>query len=235
MIMEFPQARLLVFVKAPVPGQVKTRLTGMLGKRGAARLYMALLRHTLSLTTAANLCPIQLWCTPDTRHAFFTACRRDYGIELRAQRGKDLGWRMAHAFSKTLATSPYALLIGGDCASLEVAELRLALAALDSGRDAVLVPAEDGGYVLIGLHRSGPALFKGIRWGGKRVLAMTRRRLRRTGLNWLELPLGWDVDRPADVRRWKRLLDHSPLSHRGEGGSDAACQAVSPSPNDSVV
>jgi hypothetical protein len=142
---------------------------------------------------------------------------------------------MAHAFSKTLATSPYALLIGGDCASLEVAELRLALAALDSGRDAVLVPAEDGGYVLIGLQRSGPALFKGIRWGGKRVLAMTRRRLRRTGLNWLELPLGWDVDRPADVRRWKRLLDHSPSPTAGEGGSDAACQAVSPSPNDSVV
>ena len=202
--MDFPQARLLVFAKAPVPGKVKTRLISKLGARGAASLYKALLQRTLRMATAAHVCPVQLWCVPHPRQAFFIACRRDYRVELHRQRGADLGQRMHHALNATLQNSPYALLIGGDCPALGSAELRFALAALSSGRDAVLGPAEDGGYLLIGLRRPGPDLFSGIAWGGAKVLAATRQRLRRAGLDWVELPLGWDVDRPADVHRLKR-------------------------------
>lgn len=217
--MEFPEARLLVFAKAPVPGRVKTRLAGRLGKRGAADLYRRLLGHTLALATGVRLCPVELHCAPDTRHGFFRACRRDYGVGLRIQARGDLGRRMERALARCLRRSPFAVLIGGDCVSLGVRDLASALAALAAGYDAVLGPAEDGGYVLIGLRRPCPALFQGIAWGGPQVLAATRRRLQRTGLRWLELPVGWDLDRPADLRRWGR-------GHQSKNAS---------SPKDSVV
>ncbi|MEZ5584857.1 MAG: TIGR04282 family arsenosugar biosynthesis glycosyltransferase, partial [Candidatus Competibacteraceae bacterium] len=158
--MEFPEARLLIFAKAPVPGQVKTRLAQRFGLAGAAHLYQHLLRWTLSRVAQANLCPVELWCSPDMRHGFFHACRRDYGVTLRVQQGADLGQRMNHALHTTLQNTSYAVLIGSDCASLGIDELRFALNALQVGRDAVLGPAEDGGYVLIGLRQSQPMLFR---------------------------------------------------------------------------
>ncbi|MFO1430483.1 MAG: TIGR04282 family arsenosugar biosynthesis glycosyltransferase [Candidatus Competibacteraceae bacterium] len=202
--MRFPQARLLIFAKAPIPGRVKTRLTGKLGAVGAAKLYRRLLRRTLHLAGGASLCPVQLWCAPDTRHGFFQRCRRDYGIGLHRQQGADLGQRMHHALNTVLRRAPYAVLIGADCPSLGPAELQAAFMALAAGRDAVLGPAADGGYVLIGLRRPDGTLFRRIAWGSPAVLTATRRRLRRAGLDWVELPPGWDVDRPADLRRLQR-------------------------------
>ena len=201
----FPNARLLIFAKAPVPGRAKTRLAGRLGTRGAAALYQKLLRRTLRLAYAARLCPIELWCAPDARHSFFVACRQDYGARLRRQCTGDLGRRMNHALNRTLANGHPAVLIGGDCASLGEVELRTAFGLLATGHEAVLGPAADGGYVLIGLNRPCPTLFQGIAWSTSTVLAATRWRLRRAGMNWAELPPGWDVDTPADLRRLRRL------------------------------
>ncbi len=200
----FPNARLLIFAKAPIPGHVKTRLAGSLGTRGAADLYKKLLRRTLDIACTAQLCPIELWCAPTVRHSFFIACRRDYPVRLRQQGEGDLGRRMNHALTQTLANDHHALLIGGDCVSLGAAELRAAFGALAAGQNAVLGPAVDGGYVLIGLHQRCPWLFQNIAWGTPTVLAATRRQLRKVGVNWTELPLGWDVDTPADLRRLRR-------------------------------
>lgn len=205
---EFPDARLLIFAKAPVPGQVKTRLAGQLGWRGAAELYKKLLRRTLAIARAARLCPIELWGAPDGRHGFFIACRRDEGVRLRRQCSGDLGRRMNHALNRSLAEGHSAVLIGGDCVSLDEEELRDAFRQLAAGAKAVLGPAADGGYLLIGLNQPAPTLFRDIAWGTPTVLAATRRRLRRAGLHWAELPTGWDVDTPADVRRL-RQTQHS--------------------------
>src|SRR5512144_2291410 len=122
--MRFPQARLLIFAKTPTPGQAKTRIAGRLGPVGAAKLYQRLLRRTLSLASSSSLCPVQLWCAPDTRHGFFQRCRREYGIGLYRQQGADLGQRMRHALSVVLRQAPYAVLIGGDCPSLRETELQ---------------------------------------------------------------------------------------------------------------
>ena len=228
----FPDARLLIFAKAPVPGRVKTRLAGRLGARGAARCYRQLLRRTLALARAARLCPVELWCAPDARHGFFAACRREYGVRLRRQCAGDLGKRMSHAFERVSTGSGYAVLIGGDCASVGPAELRAAFGQLAAGRDAVLGPAADGGYVLLGLRRPCPSLFRGIAWSTPAVLAATRRRLHRAGLDWIELPAGWDVDTPADLQRLRQPEKLSPLK-----GSVQAVEApaTSASPKYSVV
>jgi uncharacterized protein len=65
----------------------------------------------------------------------------------------------------------------------------------------VFVPAEDGGYALIGLSRNDARVFEGINWGGTEVMAQTRERLRGLGWRWHELDTLWDVDRPADYQR----------------------------------
>lgn len=188
-----------VFAKAPVAGEVKTRLVPLLGPADAAELHAELVRHALATAVNAGVGPVSLWCMPDLAHPFFAACAAEYGVLLRDQRGGDLGERMAHAFERLLPAGP-ALLVGSDCPSLGEEDLRAAAAAL-AGHDAVAQPAEDGGYVLVGLARAVPGLFEAIAWGGGDVMRATRERLRAAGATWREMPTRWDVDRPEDYRR----------------------------------
>ncbi len=92
------------------------------------------------------------------------------------------------------------LLIGTDCPALTGKHLRAAASAL-ADHDAVLIPAEDGGYVLIGLTHAVPELFTDMPWGSAGVAAETRARLAHLGLRWRELDALWDVDRPEDLAR----------------------------------
>src|SRR5689334_14734736 len=129
-----------VFAKAPVAGEVKTRLVPTLGADGAARLHERLVEHALETAIAARLGPVELWCAPDPAHPFFEGCAQRFGVALRRQRGADLGARMHDAFA---ATGAPLLLIGSDCPALTPADLRACAAALGT-HDAVFVPAEDG-------------------------------------------------------------------------------------------
>jgi rSAM/selenodomain-associated transferase 1 len=192
--------RIIVFARAPVPGQAKRRLIPALGEEGAARLYQALAKACLTSACEAAVGPVELWCTPGTDHPFFAACRSEFRVSLYQQQGADLGERMAYALSQELP----ALIMGSDCPSLAAADLREAAVALSQGADAVLGPAHDGGYVLLGLSRIDASLFGGIAWGTDTVLQETRSRLWQLGWHWHELPLRFDIDRPDDLR-WLRL------------------------------
>ena len=207
--MMFPDARLLIFAKAPVPGQVKTRLIPTLSAAEAARLHARLVRHTLMTATAVKLCPVQLWCAPSTEHPFFQTLASSFGVATFAQSGDELGARMATAFAEALHTAASVVLIGTDCPSYTPIDLHEALNALAEGNDAVLGPMQDGGYGLIGLRRNAPELFHEMPWGTAGVLALTRMRLARLQMQWHELPIRWDVDRPEDLLQLKevQLLD----------------------------
>ena len=102
-----------------------------------------------------------------------------------------------------------ALVIGTDCPAMMPAHLRMAAEMLRGGADAVVCPAEDGGYVLIGMRKPLPALFAGMTWGTAGVMAETRRRLRYQQLAWQEPATLWDVDVPEDLPRLRGfgLLD----------------------------
>ena len=107
---------------------------------------------------------------------------------------------MHHAAIASLAGAPRVLFIGTDCPALTAADLRAAADAL-AANDAVLIPAEDGGYVLLGLNRWDAQLFTDIEWGSDQVLSVTRARLATLNWRWRELPALWDVDRPEDYSR----------------------------------
>lgn len=195
-----PDAVIQIFARAPVPGAVKTRLIPALGAEGAAALQAKLLFRTLEMATRASMAPVQLWCAPDCRHAAF----QDWpGVSRHVQQGADLGERMAHALAAGLRSAQRVVLIGTDCPALDANGLHQAIARL-ADHDVVLGPAEDGGYVLVGWRRP-VALFAGIDWGSEQVLDQTRARLRAAGASWHELPVLWDVDRPADVARLARF------------------------------
>jgi hypothetical protein len=199
------QVAIAVFAKAPVAGSVKTRLVAMLGAEGAARLHERLVERALATAFEARLGPVALWCAPDTSHPFFAQCAARFGVELRRQEGADLGERMHRAFEVALERHPALLLVGSDCPTLEPRDLAAAARALDT-HDAVLIPAEDGGYVLVGLTRPHASLFEGVAWGTAAVMEATRARLAAAGLRWAALPALWDVDRVEDYARLRRTL-----------------------------
>lgn len=201
----YPDGVLMIFCKAPIIGQVKTRLTTELTPEQAMQLHIELTHRTLKLTTRTNLCSVELWCTPSTNHSFFTAAAQNYPIILQAQQGKDLGVRMDNAFCQALKRYSRALLIGCDCPSLTEEDLQEALTALKHKECCVLGPAEDGGYVLIGLNQPQPQLFDDMPWGTEQVLANTCSRIKQNSLYYHPLNLQWDVDTPKDLMRYRGL------------------------------
>lgn len=193
--------RIAVFAKAPVAGHVKTRLIPLLGEEGAKNLYERLLHHTLRVATSAGAPCVELWCSPSSNHPFFVACAARYKIELREQDGTDLGERMNAAASGSSSSKMPVIVVGSDCPALTVEDFSEAASAL-SQADAVLGPAHDGGYFLLGLKRSNIQLFNNIAWGTEKVLEQTRDRLRELNWAWRELQPKWDIDLPEDYRRF---------------------------------
>jgi rSAM/selenodomain-associated transferase 1 len=197
---------LLVFTRTPVPGRVKTRLIPAIGAERAANLHRAMLWRAVETAVEAAIGPVGLWCSPGSAHPYLEQIRRSFGISLHAQSGADLGERMHRALAGACCAGRGALLIGTDCPFLQASDLREAVRALGEGSDAVIGPALDGGYYLIGVRASDARIFSGIEWGSDGVLAATLEKFRSLGWRWHELTTRRDVDRPGDLPAIEDLL-----------------------------
>lgn len=194
------RVQVAVLAKAPIPGLAKTRLIPALGARGAAQLQRRLTRQAIRTALAAGLGPVTLWCAPDARHRLFRTLHKACDVPCLVQASGDLGERMHTAFRLHCASGPV-LLIGTDCPPLTPQHLRDAAQALLDGHEAVFLPAEDGGYVLVGLRSPQPALFRDMGWSTSSVMENTRQRARAAGVAWREFETLWDLDVPADLER----------------------------------
>jgi uncharacterized protein len=196
---------LVVFLKDPRPGGVKTRLAAAIGAEAAAALYRALAEEVLEATTPAvgDYERLVFFDPPESLPQM-----RDWlpGVRLMAQSGRDLGARMADAFARAFARGARRVaIVGTDAPGVSRATVREAFSALDVA-DVVMGPADDGGYYLIGLRAPFPGLFSGVLWSTPSVREQSLARAAAAGLSVRELARLRDVDTLEDVRaEWPRI------------------------------
>jgi len=201
---------LILFSRSPELGKVKTRLASQLGDARVYDLYQRMVQRQVRLVNAMPGINRQCWVEGNDNHPVLQPFE---GSRYR-QQGADIGERMGHALAQALTSSDCAVLIGCDSPGIDASTLESAFKVLESGHDAVLGPASDGGYVLIGLRQPQASLFQGMDWGTSRVLEQTRSALVQAGLTWSELPAMPDIDEPRD------LVTHAELVSREYGLDD---------------
>lgn len=219
--------RLVIFAKAPLAGAAKTRLIPALGADGAAAMARRMLSHTQAQALGAGAQAVELCMSPAPNDPAWRDVALPPTVECSAQGEGDLGARMNRALTRALALQQGpVLLMGTDCPALS--HTRIAEAAHQLAQhDAVLLPAADGGYVLIGLPAPCPALFTDMPWSTSAVAAETLRRMASVGLRvWLG-PQLHDVDEPAD-------LVHLPESWRATA-ADPPARDLQPAPQGSIT
>lgn len=196
---------LIIFVKAPDPGRVKTRLSPFIPKEAAAKLQAAFMRDILQSTRCLP-CERALACAPTTEHSLFHQIKKEENLRLIPQKGADLGERMHHALKRGFSLGfKKVILLGCDAPTLPIAYIQEAIDHLDL-KHLVLGPSRDGGYYLLGATPPPPDLFFNIPWGTGTVLKDSLDRLSHTNDPCHLLPYWYDVDRPEDLSFLKRHL-----------------------------
>lgn len=201
---------LVVFAKAPIVGQVKTRLIGALTPEQATELYVCFLQDTFATMEAVQeereQLSLVLCYTPADDIEAFEAADLD-GCLLLAQRGQDLGERLHNCCADLLTAGFHAIVIlGADSPTLPEEIVSEAFEQLAQQPSIVIGPSTDGGYYLIGLNRLYPELFAHIEWSSETVLAQTQTRAADLNLSISLLPEWHDVDTPADLKTLQQRI-----------------------------
>ncbi len=209
----------LVFLRAPERGKVKTRLARTIGPDAALALYKAFVLDTLSMLQAAGRQAVICFHPADAEGALAAWLPRPYRCW--PQVGRDLGERMMNAFSRAFSEAARrVLLVGTDIPDLPASIIQEAFSALDR-RPAILGPSSDGGYYLIGFRPGGflPECFRGIPWGEASVFQRTRRRMQQAGVPCHILTEWRDIDDGEDlqdlIRRRDALRTSAPRTFQG--------------------
>jgi uncharacterized protein len=195
----------VIFAKAPIPGQVKTRLCPPLTPDEAATLHgsfvLDMLERTKLATTTLKLpCDRYLACAPSSTHVFFKIMEERHGVKVIDQVGDDLGARMNQVCESMFARGySRVVMIGTDVPTIPLNHFGQAQDQLEH-HDLVLGPALDGGYYLIGLKRKSPELFMGIPWSTSQVLKLTQDKAATIGLKTALLEPWRDVDTLSDLQ-----------------------------------
>jgi rSAM/selenodomain-associated transferase 1 len=217
---------LLLFARAPEPGQVKTRLEPVLTPAESSELYRAFLTDASRLYGRDDRWRRVLCGDPGADDPRLSALFPP-PWDRRSQGPGDLGDRLRRAFEDAFtAGAPRAVAVGGDHPTLPIRVLEEVFGVLETA-DASVVPAEDGGYCAIGLSARGFAdVFRGVPWSTNGVLAATLERFREAGLSFRVLSPFYDVDRPEDLERVRRDLAVRDPSDRDFPTATAACLAA---------
>ncbi len=196
---------LILFLKAPTPGRVKTRLQPQLTAQAAATLYRAMVEDLVAGLSKSEGWEFVVFFWPREEESAVGGWLGD-GHTYRAQRGGDLGDRMLDAFAWARERGfDKTVIIGSDAPLLDDPAITEAFDGLDRA-DLVLGPSTDGGYYLIGMRAPREAIFEGVAWSTERVLSQTRAKARDAGITLLELEERSDVDTYEDVLRlWETL------------------------------
>lgn len=191
--------RIVVFAKAPRAGSVKTRLIPALGADNAARLARKMLNHTISESLAARSDGVELCVSPHPSDAAWDNLKPESPRLTWAFQGEgDLGERLARAAERIVSEGSAPVFIGTDCPDLDRHALSHAVNQLRE-HDSVMIPSTDGGYVLLGMNRFDPEIFRNIAWSTGSVASTTLQRIEQLKWSIKVLPHLRDVDEPCDL------------------------------------
>lgn len=187
---------LMIFIKNPVEGKVKTRLGASIGSANALQVYKKLLNHTREVVLQLSM-DRQVWYSSMIDHRDSWSSDE---FEKKLQHGSDLGERMSSAFESAF-NSGYnkVVIIGSDCFDLSYHHIENAFLALND-HDAVIGPSKDGGYYLLGMKKYIPQLFSDIEWSTPEVFEKTVQHFKSTDLSFTTLDVLNDIDTIEDLR-----------------------------------
>jgi rSAM/selenodomain-associated transferase 1 len=190
---------LLIMIRNPVLGKVKTRLAAGVGEEEALRIYHILLARTRVAALGVSAQKFLFYSDyVENNDLWFNRL-----FDKHLQQGEDLGARMENAFATAFAQRvSKALIIGSDCPDLNSDLLHRAYRALDR-HPFVVGPVEDGGYYLLGMKRPELALFRDIAWSTDTVLNTTLEKIKSLGKSYVMLPTLLDIDTAADWEKWQ--------------------------------
>ena len=191
--------RIIIFTKAAQAGFTKTRLIPALGKQGAANLAKKMLIHTLNQSLEAGVGPVEMCVTPPPTDSIWQEFIILGELEYSDQGTGNLGERLSRVTQRVIDRGESLLLIGTDCTQLTATHLQLAKESLHNF-DSILIPANDGGYVLFGLNFFHASLFESIKWSTDTVYAETTERLETLGRTIKIFPSMNDIDEPKDLK-----------------------------------
>ena len=196
-------SKILIFVKSPIPGLVKTRLISSLGIEKSCEIYLKLIKNTIKKVSIIKKARIELWCYPSFKD-YFIKKNLNLRYTTYEQHKGDLGEKMYNAIKETLGNSTNCIIIGCDTPSISSIDIEIALKKLKDLNDIVYIPCEDGGFGLIGLKKITRVLFERIDWGTSNVTRQLKKNIQK--LNWrsYEFPIRWDVDNYKDYLRLKK-------------------------------
>lgn len=189
-----------MFTKTPELGKTKTRLIPALGINGAYNVHVKLLKYTLKLTTEINNIDFFLHYTSKKNNQWLLSLASKHNLLTQVQTGKDLGKRMFNAAKTSLTQYSHCIIIGIDCPELSIHYIEQANKHLSTGYDAVIGPAYDGGYVLIGINKANKDIFNNIEWGSDSVFNSTIEIFKRLNLQFKTLATLHDVDKKEDLQ-----------------------------------
>jgi hypothetical protein len=189
---------LIVFIRNPIPGKVKSRLAAETGVQEAIRVYLRLLEKTFQLC-AYRQENLAIYFSDMIDGSVLPFIKK---AQFYTQQGENLGERMFSALEFQLQKHNKAVLIGSDCPELSQSILDLAFQLLDSS-DIVIGPAADGGYYLIGVKEPADSYFKNISWGSSHVFEQTIERIGKIGKTFSLLPVLRDLDTLEDLKHFE--------------------------------
>lgn len=186
---------LIIFVRHPVRGRVKTRIAATLGEETALAVYRELLLHTAAITRPVEADKFVFYADGIEENDLWDTAV----YQKRAQADGDLGERMQQAFQELFAAGyQHIAIIGSDCFELSTAIIENAFSSLQSS-DAVAGPSTDGGYYLLGMRSFAPSVFEDKKWSTGSVMSDTLQSIRALGWDYTLLPVLSDVDEAADI------------------------------------
>jgi rSAM/selenodomain-associated transferase 1 len=192
----------IIFVRAPLQGKVKTRLAKTLGDEKAAGFYRLCIEDIISETSQLSREVDKYVFFAGPVHGYKTDHLTGLGFRIAVQEGEDLGQRLCNAFSRVFGSgAKKAVVVASDVPDLTADVIKKAFRRLDKS-DVVIGPCYDGGYYLIGMKELHEELFRNISWGTEQVYPQTLNLIKESGLTVSQLPIFIDIDTEEDLRRW---------------------------------